>query len=42
MGLAVEYEQTRDFVFLFLEQSTSFGLGKTEGVSILACESSEG
>ena len=42
MVLAVEYVQTRDFVFLFLEQSTSFGLGKTEGVSILACESSEG
>lgn len=40
--LAVEYIQTLAFVFLFLEQSTSFGLGKTEGVSILACESSEG
>lgn len=40
--LAVKYVQTLDFVFLFLEQSTSFGLGKTEGVSILACKSSEG
>lgn len=36
------YRQTLPFVFLFLEQSTSFGLGKTEGVSILACESPAG
>lgn len=40
--LFVKYIPTRDFVFCFLEQSTSFGLGKTEGVSFLACESSEG